>query len=83
MLAAEDAGVLGAGRGAGRASGNGQGGKTAKDWQVLQEQEDRLAMITERRDYLMDLDRKKNQEAFLAEKRKVAADQQSQTQDIR
>ena len=50
--------------------------------QILQEQEDRLAMVTERRNRLMDLDRKKNQEAFLAEQRKLAADVQSRPEDV-
>ena len=76
-------GAGGAGRGTGAGGRNaGQGGRTAKDWQILQEQEDRLAMVKERRDHLMDLDRKKNQEAFLTKGRTAAADAQSRSEDV-
>ena len=42
-----------------------------------------MQMIRERRDRLMDLDRKKEQEAFLAANRRVAADLAARTEDIR
>ena len=79
-------GRTGGGRTGGGRTGGGRntpGGKTAKEWQLLQEQEERLAMVTERRNQLMDLDRKKNQEAFLSQNRKVAADKQARPEDIR
>jgi hypothetical protein len=77
-------GATGRGAGAGKgAAGTQGGGRSAKEWQILQEQEDRLAMVNERRNRMMDLDRKKNQEAFLAEQRKAAADIQARPEDVR
>ena len=51
-----------------------KGGNTsAKEWQAIQDQEDRIKLIKERRDALMDLDRAKEQEALLATSRGEAA----------
>ncbi|MDJ0520623.1 MAG: hypothetical protein QNJ90_00965 [Planctomycetota bacterium] len=58
-------------------------GKTAKEWELLRDQESRLEMIKERRARLMDLDRKKEQEAWLADKRVKAADVDARTEDVR
>lgn len=58
-------------------------GRTTKELELLRDQEARMQMIRERRDRLMDLDRKKEQEAFLAANRRVAADLAARTEDIR
>ena len=51
-----------------------KGGNTsAKEWQAIQDQEDRIKLIKERRDALMDLDRAKEQEKLLASGRGEAA----------
>ena len=63
--------------------GGGAGGNSAKEWDYLREQEERLAMVKARREQLMDLDRKKSQEAYLAGQRIQAADALSRTDDIR
>lgn len=75
--------LRGAGRGAGRAQGGNTKGKSAKEWELLRDQEARLEMIKERRARLMDLDRKKEQEAWLGAQRVQAADEQSRTGDVR
>lgn len=77
--------LRGAGRGAGRASAGQQGGagNSAKDWEILREQEERLAMVKQRRERLMDLDRTKEQEALLASERAAAVDAQARPSDIR
>ena len=78
--------LRGAGRGAGRAGGGGTAGgagSTAKDWEILREQEERLAMVKARRERLMDLDRKKEQQAYLAANRAAAADAQARVNDVR
>ena len=77
--------LRGAGRGAGRAGTGNQGGagNSAKDWEILREQEERLAMVKARRERLMDLDRKKEQEAWLTEQRANAVDAQARATDVR
>ena len=51
-----------------------KGGNTsAKEWQAIQDQEDRIKLIKERRDTLMDADREKEQEALLETERGNAA----------
>lgn len=45
------------------------GERSAKEWEVLQGIEERKASIQERRERLMDLDRKKQQELFLGQAR--------------
>ncbi len=52
---------------------NNQNGKNAKEWQALQNLEDRKKLIAERRERLMVQDRKLQQEAFLAEARLTSA----------
>lgn len=63
-------GGMGGGPGGGgfgmRGNRNGTNGKTAKEWEVLQGIEERKAQIQQRRERLMDLDRKLQQEGFLA-----------------
>lgn len=73
----------GPGAGRGGRGGTGPGGRSAKEWELIQEQEERLAMVKERRERLMDLERKQAQEKWLAEKRQSAADAASRTEDIR
>ncbi len=53
------------------------------DWELLRDQEARLQMIKERRERLMDLDRKTEQEAWLADKRVRAADRAAHPEDVR
>jgi hypothetical protein len=55
------AGGFGMGRG-----GPGQSGNSAKEWEVLQNMEERKKMVKERRQRLIDQDRKAEQEAMLA-----------------
>jgi hypothetical protein len=51
-----------------------KGGNTsAKEWQAIQDQEDRIKLIKERRDALMDADRAKQQELVLEGERGNAA----------
>lgn len=50
-----------------------QNDKDAKEWQALQNMEDRKKMIAERRDRLMEQDRKQQQEAYLASQRLASA----------
>lgn len=58
----------------GNRGGPGTNGKSAKEWEVLQGIEERKKQIQERRERLMDVDRKLQQEAFLASQRlEVAA----------
>jgi hypothetical protein len=63
-------GGMGGGPGGGgfgmRGNRNGNNGKTAKEWEVLQGIEERKALIQKRRERLMDLDRKQQQEGYLA-----------------
>lgn len=61
----------------------GAGEKTAKEWAELRDQEARLELIKERRDTLMDLDRKKTQEAWLAAQRLDEADQAGRGEPVR
>lgn len=49
------------------------GGTSAKEWQAIQDQEDRIKLIKERRDALMDADRVVQQEKLLELKRGNAA----------
>lgn len=56
------AGAGGMGIGMGRNGGN----RNAKEWEAIQNQEDRKKLIQERRDRLMELDRRATQEALLA-----------------
>lgn len=49
------------------------GGTTAKEWQAIQDQEDRIKLIKERRDTLMADDRAKQQEQLLELERGNAA----------
>ncbi len=56
-----------------RGNRGGPNGKSAKEWEVLQNIEERKKQIAERRERLMDLDRKVQQEAFLASWRKSNA----------
>jgi hypothetical protein len=58
------AGGFGMGRGAA-----GQSGNSAKEWEVLQNMEERKKMVKERRQRLIDQDRKTEQEALLAANR--------------
>lgn len=53
-----------------RGNRGGPNSKNAKEWEVLQNIEERKKQIAERRERLMDLDRKVQQEAFLAAWRK-------------
>lgn len=53
----------------------GQNGKTAKEWEALQNLEERKKMIAERRERLMEQDRKVQQEALLASERLANATQ--------
>jgi hypothetical protein len=66
-------GVGGLGGGFGVARLRGNTGRDAKEWQLLQEQGDRKKMVQERRDALMDGDRKESQEGWLAARRLGAA----------
>ncbi len=61
----------------------GAGSRSAKEWELIQEQEERLAMVKERREHLMDIERKEAQEKWLSEKRQSAADAASRTEDVR
>lgn len=61
-------GPTGPGFGMGRGNQN-NNNKNAKEWQALQNLEDRKKLITERRERLMLQDRVAQQEAFLAEGR--------------
>ena len=56
-----------------RGNRGGPNGTSAKEWEVLQNIEERKKQIAERRERLMDLDRKIQQEAFLASWRKSNA----------
>lgn len=67
-------GGMGGRMGAGFGMGRGRtGAKDAKEWQALQNMEERKKMIAERRERLMDLDRKAQQEAYLAGERLASA----------
>jgi hypothetical protein len=59
--------------GVGPRGGTGNTARTAKEWLLLQELEDRKRKIQERRVRLQELDRKEHQEALLAEARASAA----------
>jgi hypothetical protein len=65
-------GFGGMGRGAGGAGAAGAG-KNAKEWQALQQLEERMKLIQGRRDKLIDDDRKATQETLLADRRLEAA----------
>jgi len=64
----------------GRTNGN---ARTAKEWELLREEEDRQALIDARRNTLMEEDREASQEGWLAERRLEAADRESHTEDVR
>ena len=60
-------GGMGGAGGFGMRGGRNAGtGKTAKEWEILSNIEERKKMIAERRERLMDMDRKVQQEAYLA-----------------
>jgi hypothetical protein len=61
-------GGMGGGFGMGR-GGTGQSGNSAKEWEVLQNLEERKKLVKERRQRLIDQDRKVQQEALLAANR--------------
>ncbi len=56
-------------RGRTNAGRNTPSGRNAKEWEALREQEERSEQIEERRLYLMDVERKAQQEALLAGER--------------
>lgn len=58
-------------------------GRTAKDWALLRDQEERQLLIQQCRERLMDLERKKQQEAFLAAHRRSAADRAAHSELVR
>ncbi len=71
------------GQGRGNRGGRGGSGKTAKEWELLQEQEERKEQIDERRKNLMEADRTKEQEGWLADRRLEAADDEGKTGTVR
>lgn len=75
----------GIGRGGSGMGTNRMGGseKTAKEWAELRDQEARMEMIKQRRDALMDLDRKQTQETWLAAQRLSEADEAGRGEPIR
>ena len=73
-----------AGRTGGRGNNKkGQGGKSAKEWEELKDQEARQQLIRDRRERLMDLDRKVGQEAWLSAQRTNEADDAGRASDVR
>lgn len=66
------------GRFTGGRPGFNRGGRTAQDWQALREQEERMRRIQERREHLIDSDRKKTQEAYLSAQRMASGAETTQ-----
>ncbi len=62
---------------------NNANGRTAKEWELLRDEENRAALIDERRNALMEEDRFASQEDWLAGQRLRAADRESRTGDVR
>ncbi|MGE0191797.1 MAG: hypothetical protein AB7T63_07105 [Planctomycetota bacterium] len=74
----------GGARGTGpKRDGEGKSERTAREWEQLRDEEKRREMIQERRETLMDLDRKLNQERWLTAQRVAEADDAGATDPVR
>ena len=62
---------------------DGKSERTAREWEQLRDEDKRREMIQERRDTLMDLDRKANQERWLTAQRVAEADDAGATDPVR